>query len=55
VNTYENIKSELIRNRIMLPNPAVYAIESGLTYPIEETLLPIAKRSLVRYITEKAA
>jgi hypothetical protein len=54
-NTYENIKSELIRNRIMLPNPAVYAIESGLTYPIEETLLPIAKRSLVRYITEKAA
>jgi len=55
VNTYENIKSELISNRIMLPNPAVYAIESGLTYPIEETLLPIAKRSLVRYITEKAA
>ena len=55
VNTYQNIKSELIRNRIMLPNPAVYAIESGLTYPIEETLLPIAKRSLVRYITEKAA
>src|SRR6476659_5105615 len=53
VNTYENIKSELIRNRIMLPNPAVYAIESGLTYPIEETLLPIAKRSLVRYITKK--
>jgi hypothetical protein len=55
VNTYENIKSELIRNRIMLPNPAVYAIESELTYPIEETLLPIAKRYLVRYITEKAA
>ena len=55
VNTYESIKSELIRNRMTLPNPAVYAIESGLTYPIEETLLPIAKRYLVRYITEKAA
>jgi hypothetical protein len=55
VNTYENIKSELIRNLSMLPNPAVYAIESELTYPIEETLLPIAKRSLVRYITGKAA
>ena len=53
--TYENIKTELIRNRNMLPNPAVYAIESGLTYPIEETLLPIAKRRLVKYITEKAA
>jgi hypothetical protein len=52
--TYENIKSELIRNRSILPNPAVYAIESELTYPVEETLLPIAKRSLVRYITENA-
>ena len=50
-NTYESIKSELIRNRSMLPNPAVYAIETGLSYPVEETLLPIAKRSLVRYLT----
>jgi hypothetical protein len=55
VTTYESIKTELIRHRHGLPNPAVYAIESGLTYPVEETLLPIAKRSLVRYITEKAA
>jgi len=52
--TYENIKSELIRNRSILPNPAVYAIESDLNCPVEETLLPIAKRSLVRYITENA-
>jgi hypothetical protein len=50
-NTYENIKTQLIRNRTVLPNPAVYAIEVPLTYPVEETLLPIAKRSLVRYIT----
>ncbi|MEP7320118.1 MAG: hypothetical protein ABI921_15280 [Panacibacter sp.] len=53
-HTYESIKSELIRNRSMLPNPAVYAIETGLSYPVEETLLPIAKRSLVRYLTEKS-
>jgi hypothetical protein len=51
VNTYESIKAELIRNRNMLPNPAVYSIEINFTYPIEETLLPVAKRSLVRYIT----
>jgi hypothetical protein len=51
VNSYENIKSELIRNKTELPNPAVYAIETELSYPLEETLLPIAKRSLVRYIT----
>jgi hypothetical protein len=54
-NTYEHIKSDLIRSRRMLPNPAVYAIESELVYPVEETLLPIAKRSLVRYLTENAA
>ncbi len=51
VNTYENIKSELIRNRTVLPNPAVYGIETELKFPIEETLLPIAKRRLVKYLS----
>jgi len=55
VNTYENIKSELIRGKKDLPNPAVYSIETTLTCPVEETLLPIAKRSLVRYISGNAA
>ena len=55
VNTCENIKSELIRYRTQLPNPAVYAIDIELSFPIEETLLPIAKRSLVKYITVQAA
>jgi hypothetical protein len=54
VNSYENIKAELIRNKTDLPNPAVYAIETELSYPLEETLLPVAKRSLVRYITIQA-
>jgi hypothetical protein len=54
VNTYEQIKSELIRYRTHLPNPAVYGIETELSFPIEETLLPIAKRSLVKYITAAA-
>jgi hypothetical protein len=51
VNSYENIKLELLRNRSHLPNPAVYVVETDLKFPIEETLLPIAKRSLVRYIS----
>jgi hypothetical protein len=51
VNTYENLKTELIKNRTDLPNPAVYSIETDLSFPIEETLLPIAKRSLVKYIS----
>jgi hypothetical protein len=55
VNSYENIKSELIKAKRELPNPAVYSIEVDLTFPVDETLLPIAKRSLVRYITSNAA
>lgn len=54
VNTYENIKSELIKIKAQLPNPAVYSIETELKFPVEETLLPIAKRSLVRYISKAA-
>jgi hypothetical protein len=55
VNTYENIKAELIRVKTGLPNPAVYSIETELKLPVDETLLPIAKRSLVRYISSQAA
>ena len=53
-NTYEHFKYNLIKNRTDLPNPAVYSIETGLSFPVEETLLPIAKRSLVKYITTAA-
>lgn len=51
VNSYQNIKSQLIKNRSDLPNPAVYSVETALTVPMEETLLPIAKRSLVKFIS----
>jgi hypothetical protein len=51
VNTYENLKSDLIKNRSDLPNPAVYSIETELSFPVEETILPIAKRSLVKFIS----
>ncbi|WEK35183.1 MAG: hypothetical protein P0Y53_22060 [Candidatus Pseudobacter hemicellulosilyticus] len=54
VNTYENIKTELLRVKRDLPNPAVYSIETGFSFPLNETLLPIAKRSLVRYISTAA-
>jgi hypothetical protein len=50
-NTAENIKAELIRDRRELPNPAVYSIETALAFPMEETLLPVAKRSFVKYIS----
>jgi hypothetical protein len=55
INTYDNMKAELVKMKADLPNPAVYCIETELKFPMEETLLPIAKRSLVRYISSKAA
>lgn len=49
--TYESIKSQIIRTIDTLPNPAVYFAESALEVPLDETLLPIVKRSLVRHIS----
>ncbi len=54
-HTYEDIKSDLIRLRKDLPNPAVYSIETGLRFPVDETLLPVAKRRLVKFISSEAA
>jgi hypothetical protein len=50
--TYQSIKTSIIKRRMYIPNPAVYAIESEMSFPKEETLLPIAKRRLVRFIGE---
>ncbi|RFS25052.1 hypothetical protein DVR12_07660 [Chitinophaga silvatica] len=55
VHTINHIKFLLIREQKQLPNPAVYCIETPLVMPIDETLLPIAKRSLVKYIAQQAA
>jgi hypothetical protein len=48
--TYQQIKIELARLYRTLPNPAVYRVECPFNLPLEETLLPIAKRVLVRLI-----
>ena len=53
-STYDQIKSELIRKKTDLPNPAVYAMETSLRFPVEETLLPVAKRFLVKFISTAA-
>ena len=50
VNTYESIKTDLLRENRMIPNPATFAVESELKLPMENTLLPIAKRALVKKI-----
>jgi len=50
-NTYEQIKLDIIRDIRTLPNPAVYKVEFPMTIPFKETLLPVAKRVLVRHIS----
>lgn len=51
--TYQHIKLELLKEKQDIPNPATYVIESEWVVPLEETLLPIAKRCLLKYV-EKA-
>jgi hypothetical protein len=51
-NTYENIKHDLLLYNRNLPNPATYVIESELLVPLEDTFLPLAKRSLVKYLSQ---
>ena len=51
VNTYESIKLELLKARKSVSLPAVYSIETKLAYPVDTTLLPVAKRCLVRHIS----
>jgi len=52
INTLDSIKTDLIRENKELPNPATYAVETDMTLPLNETFLPIAKRVLVKYVTE---
>lgn len=49
-NTFEQIKIDLVRDIRLLPNPAVYKIEYPHAIPFTETLLPVAKRVLIKMI-----
>lgn len=49
-NTYEYIKRQIVKAVRALPYPAVFRVESALSVPLEETLLPIAKRMLVKQL-----
>lgn len=49
-STYESVKYKLIEQNKELPNPAAYALEFKYSYPLSETMLPVAKRKLIRLI-----
>jgi len=52
INTTRNIKIDIIKKRKKLPNPATFSVETEYTFPIEETIMPIAKRMLVKFIEQ---
>ncbi len=52
VTTLEKIKLELVKEIKELPNPATFRLHSKQAFPIEETLLPIGKRLLLKIVTD---
>lgn len=48
--TFEKIKIDLAKTFTELPNPATYLANVKLAFPVQETVLPVAKRMLVREI-----
>ena len=52
-NTFEHMKKELIRSKPDMPNPATFAMETDMAFPLTETFLPIAKRVLVKHIGQE--
>ncbi len=53
-NSYEQIKLRLIKEFTDLPNPSTYLITSKLKFPFTQTLMPVAKRLLVKHISKAA-
>ncbi len=50
-NTYENMKLRLIRQYADLPNPAAFLVLSKMKFPYQQTLVPVAKRLLIKHLT----
>lgn len=46
----QNLKLSLMEERRDLPNPATYYFDSDIEFPYESTVLPVAKRKLMRYL-----
>jgi hypothetical protein len=54
VYTPQHIKTEIIRANTALHNPAVYSLETSLSLPLAETILPVAKRMFIKYLATAA-
>ena len=45
-----NLKLELTSRYTAMPNPAIYFFETEIDFPFKETILPVAKRKLMKVI-----
>jgi hypothetical protein len=52
INHYGAIKKDLIQTYRSLPNPATYSVETEFSVPLYDTFLPVAKRILMRYLSQ---
>ena len=52
--TFEKVKLELARYHDDLPNPATYSLVTKVAFPEVPTVLPVAKRLLMRHIAMAA-
>lgn len=52
---FEKIKLELIKQFKELPNPATFLVRSAMVVPMSQTLLPVAKRLLIKELSRDAA
>ncbi|PSR56301.1 hypothetical protein AHMF7605_23785 [Adhaeribacter arboris] len=49
--THESLKLQLARENRDFPNPATFAVVARARFPFEHSILPIAKRTLVKYLS----
>lgn len=52
-NTYESLKTEVVKRHFRETSSSSYLVETPLNLPLAETLLPVTKRTLVRYLATK--
>ena len=53
-NSLPKIKIKLIKKYTDLPTPATYVIHSSMKFPANQTIMPIAKRLLLKELTKAA-
>lgn len=52
--TFEKVKLELANRDKYLPNPATYSLVAKMSFPEQPTILPVAKRLLMRHLSQAA-